>query len=518
MREKLATTLKVTLALVLSVLVSGAPLTPAYALVEGEQVTETQNVAPGETQTPPEAEETTNESVNTEETATSDEVVAQTTTQETQQRGVHCIDAKNAQNVVFTWARNADGSESSNEIQVSLKDNRPACETTKIYLSSYTMPDTWDGAGFNPSASPQTLFDSDSLTFYQNPVLSLTYKLKVKLPGPCKNAQVDLYYAPELKTVTYPTGHGTQNIIAKFVKRPESCVPKVKPCPAVTPTTTITKDSQFADYNGRGIVNGQDTRTAGHYEFTDNGLRIYTDNATSQAKVAWYHGVAFPLSDAGEPVIEYTGTNPAPGLQMVVDFDGNGTPDGILVGEAAVYGNDWWTPNSSEQFVKDGAPSHAGGSGSANHGTLSQWLGKFPNAKVVAVGFSLGSGVKGDGVIKSLTFGCVTYEFKKPVDVCPNLEGVQATVPEGYVKVDDGTCIKPGQGGGTPETPTTPATPSTPQVLGATTTAAEVVPATIPATGASSGMNPLYMILASLAAYGIVYFAGQRRSLNKTNV
>ena len=44
------------------------------------------------------------------------------------------------------------------------------------------------------------------------------------------------------------------------------------------------------------------------------------------------------------------------------------------------------------------APSHTGGSGSANHGTLDQWRDAFPDAQVKAFGFSLGSGVKGDGV------------------------------------------------------------------------------------------------------------------------
>ena len=37
---------------------------------------------------------------------------------------------------------------------------------------------------------------------------------------------------------------------------------------------------------------------------------------------------------------------------------------------SVLYGNDWWLSNGSAQFVKDAAPSHVGGSGSDNDGTL----------------------------------------------------------------------------------------------------------------------------------------------------
>lgn len=506
MRGKLATTLKVTFAFALSVLVSTSPLTPAYAYATTDSEVQ-------------QAETTTQESTELQQVQQQptepvvEEVVVNS--QESQRKAPQtppCVDAKNPSNLTYTWSGN-------DTVIVGLKGNREACDTTTVYLSSYTMPHTWDGKGFNQTAAPQTVFDSTSVTFEgRGTVLyreaeaktkPTTHTLTVKLPNKCKNVQVDLYYAPEIKNVTWPTGHGHQYISHKFIKK-QKC--EVKPCPAVIGYTTITKDSQFADYNGRGIVNGQDTRSAGHYEFTDNGLRIYTDNNTSQAKVAWYHGVSFPLADAGEPTMSYTGTTPAPGLQMVVDFDGNGTPDGILVGET-VYGNDWWTPGSSEQFVKDGAPVNGGGSGSQWHGTLSQWLSSFPDAQVVAVGFSLGSGIKGDGVIKSLTFGCHKWKFEKPaVDVCPNLPGDQATVPEGYVVTDEGQCVVPGLGGGnpTPEVPTT----TTPEVLGASTTTE--LPATLPATGNERGINPLLIIMASLLAYGVAYFVQGRRILSRT--
>ena len=155
-----------------------------------------------------------------------------------------------------------------------------------------------------------------------------------------------------------------------------------------------------------------DTRATGHYEVVGTGLRIFTEAATSTDKVAEYVATNTPLANIGEPSLAYTptlGTIP-PGYQLIVDFDNNGTFDGILVGETA-YGNDWWASNSSQQFVKDGAPLTDGGSGSLFHGTLAGWRAAFPNATVVAFGFSLGSGVYADGVLNSITFNGTTYTF-----------------------------------------------------------------------------------------------------------
>jgi hypothetical protein len=155
-----------------------------------------------------------------------------------------------------------------------------------------------------------------------------------------------------------------------------------------------------------------DTRATGHYEVVGTGLHIWTEGSTSTDKVAEYVATSTPLSDATDTALNYTAYsgNTPPGAQLVVDFGRDGTADGILVGEP-IYGGDWWLSNGSEQFVKDGAPSHEGGSGSVNHGTLQQWVAAFPDATVKAFGFSLGSGVLGDGVLNSITFAGDTYTF-----------------------------------------------------------------------------------------------------------
>lgn len=159
-----------------------------------------------------------------------------------------------------------------------------------------------------------------------------------------------------------------------------------------------------------------DTRAAGHYELAGTGLHIWTTASPegvspNQSKVAEYVAADTPLAAVGEPSLNYTAlAGIAPGYQLVVDFDNDGTPDGILVGET-VYGNNWWLSNGSAQFVKDGAPFHSGGFGSANNGTLDQWRVKFPAADVKAFGFSLGSGVIGEGTLNSITFADTTYTF-----------------------------------------------------------------------------------------------------------
>jgi hypothetical protein len=176
------------------------------------------------------------------------------------------------------------------------------------------------------------------------------------------------------------------------------------------------------------------TRTTGHFEFVSDGLHIWTEGNTSTDKVAGYVETSTPLTEVGEPALSYTTNAGAipPSYQLVVDFDGNGTADGILVGEPTYYGNDWWASNGSAQFVKDGAPSHTGGSGSTNHGTLDQWRAAFPDATVLAFGFSLGSGVYGDYLLGSMTFAGDTYTFGVALsgeDECKNGGWATSTSP-----------------------------------------------------------------------------------------
>ena len=158
-----------------------------------------------------------------------------------------------------------------------------------------------------------------------------------------------------------------------------------------------------------------DTRAGGHYEVQGSALHIWTDSNTSIDKVAEYVATNTPLAGVGEPLLDLTqvdGTIP-PGFQLQIDFDNNGSIDGILVGEPTFYGNDWWLNNTAQPFVKAGAPHTGGGSGSLWHGTLAEWSASFPNAHVKAFGFSLGSGVKGDWVINAINFNNTRYTSRR---------------------------------------------------------------------------------------------------------
>ncbi|MBL8145960.1 MAG: hypothetical protein JNL34_06210 [Anaerolineae bacterium] len=163
------------------------------------------------------------------------------------------------------------------------------------------------------------------------------------------------------------------------------------------------------------------TRATGHNELVDGGLHIWTEGSTTTDKAAGYYPLAVNLSTITSGVMNYTPTAGSipPSLQIVIDADANGTPDGILVGEASFYGANWWLSNGSAAFVKAGAPHHGDGvdfqgNGSNWWGTLTEWATSFPNARTVQIGYSLGSGVLGDGVITSMTFGCHIYTFGLP--------------------------------------------------------------------------------------------------------
>lgn len=171
-------------------------------------------------------------------------------------------------------------------------------------------------------------------------------------------------------------------------------------------------------------LNVDETRATGHNEFlAGGGVRVWTEGSTSTDKAAGYFRVDQPLASAGEPSMIWApnnangGSNLKPSVQLVIDYDGDGSPDGILVGEptkadgTSLYGNDWWLSNGSKAALKILAPDHGGGFGSENHGTLAQWRNAIPQAQILKSGWSLGSGVQGDGIISQIKVGSTAYRF-----------------------------------------------------------------------------------------------------------
>jgi hypothetical protein len=147
-----------------------------------------------------------------------------------------CIDGTIQQNLTVTWVN-------PSTVTVQTLHDEPLCSAITIDFSSYVMPSNYDGTGFyrtydmndpannvpNPTAFPQTIFDNQSATLAAGTDGLTT--LTINLPATCDNAQVDVYYAPELTTLG-PTGNGTANIVSNIYPATTTC-----PCPAAPVTT-----------------------------------------------------------------------------------------------------------------------------------------------------------------------------------------------------------------------------------------------------------------------------------------
>jgi hypothetical protein len=112
-----------------------------------------------------------------------------------------CIDGTIYGNITYKRLTN-------NLYEVATKDGSPLCEDITLYLSSYLLPETYNGNGFyDPSATPQTKFATVTKVLTAGTTTSIVGP--VALPNTCQSYQVDLYYGPEITTVG-PEGHGTQ--------------------------------------------------------------------------------------------------------------------------------------------------------------------------------------------------------------------------------------------------------------------------------------------------------------------
>ena len=173
------------------------------------------------------------------------------------------------------------------------------------------------------------------------------------------------------------------------------------------------------------------TRANGSNTFVADGLRVVTTVGDSLAKAAGYKELDIALAEVGQLDIDLSDVSGVPpSVQLVVDLDDNGSTDGILVYEPDYYGQNLWATNSIVSGGFTGLPAVGGGGGPVS-GTIDQYLAAYPEARVVAFGYSLGSGVIGSAVIHSITVGCAEYGFaKEPVVniTCPAIdEGPVAT-------------------------------------------------------------------------------------------
>jgi hypothetical protein len=277
--------------------------------------------------------------------------------------------------------------------------------------------------GWLAVAAPPNHFDEDQLYLFseetEDPSLStlddeIAAYLQTLECGTDADIQVDVYTKDDVTAALIAGGvlHGpnnpTEHLIPggegtawKFVHlEAEDCPPPVTNSCEAGPGTHST--------NLNDLWSNVDTRSKGHLEYVEGGLHIWTEDNSSQAKVSEGMAANFALKNTGVLDLNWTGSAPPPGINLFVNFgaDGNGT----LVYES-VYGQDLWLTNGSSAAVKANAPVNGGGNGSQWHGTINQWLEKYPDAQVVGIAYALGSGVLGDGVINSITVNCNTHTF-----------------------------------------------------------------------------------------------------------
>lgn len=149
-----------------------------------------------------------------------------------------CVDGSVRSNISVTW-------NSLDNVTVGTKNNAPLCDDTKLYFSSYLVPDEYDGKGFsnNPTASPQTLHDSASFTLSKNATGPTT--ISIDVPEACESLQVDVYYPQEISYVT-AAGHGKQYISGKIVQKTvDECAP-VTPEEPETPEEPVVNETPEA--------------------------------------------------------------------------------------------------------------------------------------------------------------------------------------------------------------------------------------------------------------------------------
>ena len=156
-----------------------------------------------------------------------------------------------------------------------------------------------------------------------------------------------------------------------------------------------------------------DSGDNGHYEATADGLHIWTEGTTSEDQVRLLQAVDIPLADVTSAGVDFTNTSGGgvPAAQLLIDSPSIvGLIDGTLVAEA-IYGDVVWLTAGSSDELKALAPHTGAGYGSNWWGTLEEWGAAVPDATIIAIGFSLGSGVLGDGILHSVDLDDVSYPF-----------------------------------------------------------------------------------------------------------
>lgn len=134
-----------------------------------------------------------------------------------------CVDGSDRANLTYHW-------DEKGTVSVSTKDGKLLCADETLYLSSYTLPDSYDNSGiFDDSSVPQQLFDSSSVVLHKGTTGDAT--LNIDVPDACTTYQLDLYYAPEITEVGYH-GHEGQLVYGRiYLTTQEDCSCNTAPAP-----------------------------------------------------------------------------------------------------------------------------------------------------------------------------------------------------------------------------------------------------------------------------------------------
>lgn len=220
---------------------------------------------------------------------------------------------------------------------------------------------------------------------------------------------------------------GVAGMVLALVSAP-AFTAEAQACYQDVTTTEVTWNEEHYVQTAEGVpasyaplYDFDDSGDTGHYAATAEGLRIWTEGTTSEDRVRLIQVVDdIPLADVTSAGVDYTATfGTAPGAQLFIDNDGAGLlEDGTLVAEA-IYGDVVWLSENSSAELKALAPHTGGGYGSEWWGTLEEWGAALPNATIIAIGFSLGSGVYGEGIVHSVDVGDVAYPFVEETPEVP---------------------------------------------------------------------------------------------------
>lgn len=311
--------------------------------------------------------------------------------------------------------------------------------------------------------------------------------------------------------VYQPAGASLDADVTGNVEMNGECRVPVAP-PTIQQCTTF-GSTEFTSLEGWDLSK---TRATGHNELVDGGLHVWTEGAISTDKAAGYYPASFALKDVGAGFgVTATGTGTAqPSLQLLTDLNNDGAPEGYLVAEP-VYGTDTlWLSSNHTGADLSAAPTTVNGGGTGKGGTANAWLTAFPDAQVMGIGYSLGSGVLGDWTITAITAGCHVYTFDLPE---PTPTQTTTTPPATETTPPVTNTTPPVTQTTPPATVTTPPTTDTPSAPVVAPTTSPTTPVTasrtpqLPRTGSDLALFGSFAGLLLLIGSGLVLVARKNR-------